>query len=450
MRPIAYNHPLKIGWNLLILVSILTFLFIITFRIVFKSFTGDLLYYVLSSLFVADICVNFLTRVKRGYMHFDTFPEISRHYLRSWFIIDLVAAFPVELALLAAFGDLPADPERERLFLILQSLTLVKLLKAGRIFDELQESLRIVPAMRRLIKFGYWLSMLLHLMALGWILIGAGEREGSAMDRYLRAFYWVTTTVATIGYGDYVPDHRSNAQIIYTIGVQLFGVGMFSYTIANVSSLITNLDVARSTFQRRLDEVNAYLRAQRIPPDLQDRVRDYYSYLWDRQRGVSATEILDDIPRSLSQEILMFLNRELVNKVDIFRGADEVFIRESVQLLRPRIFLPGEYVIRQGEYGDCMYFLTSGEMLVIADGVQIARLGPGSPFGETALVENLHRNASVVSVAYSTGYQLAKEDFDALRSKYPEFDRQLRAVARKRKSGGKSLEQEKPGDPERD
>ncbi len=430
---IAHNHPLRIAWNVLMLGAILLFLFIITYRIVFHSFTGDGLYYALNFLFLADIGVNFMTRGKYGHVRLETPGEIARHYLRGWFTVDALAAFPFELVLILAVGAVPPGTFLARLFLVLQGLTLIKLFKAGRIFGELEEALRLIPAVRRLVSVVYWLTMALHLMALGWVLIGAGATEGSYFDIYLRAFYWVTTTIATIGYGDYTPDHGSNIQIAYTIVVELFGVGMFSYIIANVSSLIANLDVSRSSYQRRLEEVNAYLRAQRIPPELQDRVRDYYSYLWTKQRGVSASAILDDIPRSLSQEILMFLNREVVNRVELFRGADELFIREAVQLLKPRVFLPEEYIIRQGEFGDCMYFLTSGEVRIVIGGKEVTRLGPGSPFGETALIENLHRNASVISSSYSTGYQLNKDDFDKLRAKYPDFDRQVRAVVEARK-----------------
>ncbi|MDP3179732.1 MAG: cyclic nucleotide-binding domain-containing protein, partial [Spirochaetaceae bacterium] len=259
------------------------------------------------------------------------------------------------------------------------------------------------------------------------------EQQRPPFDQYLRALYWVTTTIATIGYGDYYPNHESNLQITYTIVAQLFGVTMYSFVIANVSSLVQNLDVARSTYRRRLDEVNSYLRAHRIPVDLQERVRDYFSYLWEKQRGVSAAVVLDVLPRSLSQEILLFLNKDVVNRVELFKDADDLFIREAVQLLRPRVFLPGEYIIRQGEFGDCMYFLTGGEVQVVVGGKEIARLGPGSPFGETALVENLHRNASVVSISFSTGYQLAKRDFDELRSKYPEFDHQVKAIVEHRR-----------------
>jgi voltage-gated potassium channel len=422
MRLIAHNHPARIAWNGFILCAILAFLFIITYRVIFRTFTGDAFYYILNFLFVADIGINFVTKVKLGHIRYETPKEIARNYLGGWFVVDLVAAFPFELLLVAAFGGIPTEKNAFLAYLLLQSLTLVKLFKAGRIFKELQEALDILPAVRRLVIFGYWLLAALHIMALGWVLIGATEAQRPHFDQYLRAFYWVTTTIATIGYGDYYPNHDSNAQIVYTIIVQVFGVGMYSYMIANVASLVANLDVQRSSYQRRLEEVNAYLRAQRIP------------YLWAKQRGVNVTNVLDDIPKGLSQEILMFLNREVLDRVDIFKGADELFIRESVQLLRPRVFLPEEHIIRQGEYADCMYFLTGGEVRIIVGEHEVARLGPGSPFGETALVDNQHRNASVVSTSYSTGYRLAKEDFEALRQKYPEFDKKVRDVVERRKS----------------
>jgi len=434
MKLLPHNHPARILWNLLVLAGVLAFLFVITYRLVFGFFQADLLYYILIALFVADIGMNFLTKMKAGHVRIEEPGPVAARYLRSWFTVDFLSALPVELFLLALFGALGKGGQTNGLHLLLQALTLIKLFKAIRIFDELQEALGLLPAVRRLLFFGYWLVVIIHLIALCWILIGAGERNRSALDQYLRALYWATTTISTIGYGDYAPDHDSNLQIIYTVAVQLFGAAMFSYVIANVSSLVSNLDVARSAYRQRLDEINAFLRSQRVPVELQERVRDYYSYLWESQRGVSAGNVLDGFPRNLSQEILMFLNRELLDHVALFKGADELFIREAVQLLKPEVFLPGEHIIRQGEFGDCMHFLASGEVRILVSGKEVARLGPGSPFGETALVENLHRNASVVSVSYGTGYRLSKSDFDGLRAKYPEFDRQVLAVVAKRKN----------------
>ncbi|GAB1483558.1 hypothetical protein MASR2M78_23740 [Treponema sp.] len=293
---ISYKHPLRIAWNLLMLGAILSFLLIITYRIVFQNFVADALYYALQSLFFLDIVANFMTRVKSGYARLDRWTEIAGRYLHGSFVVDLIAAIPLEPILLAIFASIPQNSMFSHAYLPLQALTLIKLLKTGRIFDELEEALNLLPAVRRLVLFGYWLAAVLHLIAVGWILIGASELARVPKDRYLRALYWVTTTISTIGYGDYTPDHNSNAQISYTIVIQLFGVAMFSYVIANVSSLVSNLDVARSAYRRRLDEVNAYLRAQRIPLDLQERVRDYYAYLWEKQRGISAMSVLDRIP----------------------------------------------------------------------------------------------------------------------------------------------------------
>lgn len=432
---VPHDHPARIAWNILVLLGTLVFVFTTTYRIVFNEFRTDRLYMALYALFCVDIFTNFITARKIGHLRYEALREVSRAYLSNYLFADLLAALPLELIGVRLFVSMPEAPGRAGLYLLLQGLCLLKLLKARRIFRELEEALRLIPAAKRLVMVAYWLSISLHLMALGWIIIGGGEYGGRNADRYLRAVYWVTTTIATIGYGDYVPDHGKNIQIIYTIAVELLGVGLFSYIIANVSSLISNLDVARASYQRRLDEINAYLRSQRIPAELQDRVRDYYSYLWIEQKGVSTSTILEGMPKNLALEILMFLNREVLDRVELFRGVDELFIREIVQLLKPRIFLPKEYIIRQGEYGDCMYFLTSGEVWVEVDGEEIARLGPGSPFGETALIENLHRNASVVSSSYSTGYQLNKDDFDVLRSKYPEFDRRVRRVVEQRASG---------------
>jgi len=416
------------------LFTILLFLFVISYRQVFHLFSPDALYWLFVGFFFADMILNFFTTIKRGHIRIETPSEVRRFYLRTSFFVDLLAALPIEAFLFWLWGPLGYQGAiGSVMYLLVLSITLVKLLKAGNIFKYLQESLGIMPAARRLLLFAYWLVVAIHIIALGWIWIGAGEPGRPYFDQYMRALYWATTTIATIGYGDYTPDHNNNVQILYTIIIELFGVGMFSYVIANVSSLVANLDVAKSAYRRHLDEVNAFLHAQRIPSHLQERVRDYYSYLWEHQRGVSTMQVLQEFPRSLSQEILLFLNRDVLERVELFRGADELFIREAMQLLKSEVFLPGEYIIRQGEYGDCMYFLTSGTVQVVVDGKEVARLGPGSPFGETALVEQGRRNASVISLDYSTGYRLAKSDFEGLRRKYPEFDSHIKNVVEGRK-----------------
>ena len=432
LKPIAHNSPIKMAWDLLILLTVLVFTFLISYRLVFRTFQADWLYYFLNTLFLLDIVMGFVVKIKLGHLRLDTFAEIRAHYLHTWFTIDALAFFPFESIPVLIYGKIPTDPLGIQIYLGLQALTLIKLLKSVRLFQELQEAFGLSPSVIRLVSFGYWFSQAIHFMALGWILIGGSEGDRPYFDQYLRSFYWVTTTIATIGYGDYGPDHDSNQQIFYTIVVEIFGVGMYTYMIANVTSLVQNIDVARATYQKHMEGVNAFLRAQKVPFNLQERVRDYYSYLWQQTKSISERSIIEDLPSSLSMEILMHQNRKLIEKVDLFKDSDELFIREAVQMLRARVFLPLEYVIRQGEYGDCMYFLTSGSLKVIVGENEVATLGAGSVFGETALVKEERRNASIRAVTYGTGYQLSKHDFSELRLKYPDFDERVKSIVAER------------------
>lgn len=71
----------------------------------------------------------------------------------------------------------------------------------------------------------------------------------------------------------------------------------------------------------------------------------------------------------------------------------------------------GEAIIREGEVGDRFYVLESGSVTVEQRGTVIARLGPGSSFGELALVRDIPRTASVVAATDARLLALDREAF---------------------------------------
>jgi len=84
---------------------------------------------------------------------------------------------------------------------------------------------------------------------------------------------------------------------------------------------------------------------------------------------------------------------------------------------------PGKVIFRQGEEGDCAYFIHSGEVEVIRekDGTEelVDRLGKGQYFGEMALISNAPRNATVRSVSPVRLAILGKQNFLAMLSLMP-------------------------------
>jgi voltage-gated potassium channel len=429
---IISNSRIKTIWNIIVVLAALTFSIVFSYRFTFQIYEFDLFYGLILSLFALDILINFNSTVKVEYEVSHDRRVIAEKYLKGWFTVDFISAFPFDFFILLLIGVPDEHDGRHFYFILLQLITLVKLLKVKKITKELQQHLRINPGIMRLMNFAFWFTQAVHYIALGWIVIGASEAARIPPDQYIRSLYWAVTTVATIGYGDYYPNHDSNLQIIFTIVVQIFGVGMYGYIIGNVSGLIANIDVARAEFVKKIESVRIYLNNKSIPKDMQEKVLSYYHYLWDKKKNVSDDNPLSDLPVSISLEIMLYLNRDMLMKVDLFKDAEELFVREAIQMLKPLIYLPNDYIIRQGEYGDCMFFLNSGEIEVLINGKQVAKLGPGSTFGETSLLVGEKRSASIHTLTYCEVYRLSKSDFDSLRIRFPEFNQEMEEISRMR------------------
>lgn len=429
---IISNSRIKTIWNIIVVLAVLIFSIVFSYRYTFQIYRCDFIYWGLLFIFAIDVIVNFNSTVKIEHAVSNNRKVIAVHYLKGWFTVDFITAFPFDFILLIVLGFPDEHDGRHLYFLTLQLITLVKLLKVKKITKELQQYLRINPGVMRLMDFAFWFTQAVHYIALGWIIIGAAETARIPIDQYIRSLYWSVTTVATIGYGDYYPDHDSNIQIVFTIIVQIFGVGMYGYIIGNVSGLIANLDVARAEFIKKIESVRIYLNNKSIPKDMQEKILSYYYYIWDKKKNISDENPLSDLPMSLSLEIMLYLNRDMLMKVDLFKNAEDLFVREAIQMLKPLIYLPKDYIIRQGEYGDCMYFLSSGEIEVLVNDKQVAKLGPGSTFGETSLLIGEKRSASIHTLTHCEVYRLSKSDFDSLRIRFPEFNDEMEEISRQR------------------
>lgn len=96
-------------------------------------------------------------------------------------------------------------------------------------------------------------------------------------------------------------------------------------------------------------------------------------------------------------------------------NAEQIFTR-----LTPMVVGSGEVIVRQGEIGDCCYFIKEGDAKVtvrnedIRRAELVAEIGPGRCFGEDALVNETVRNATVTMTTNGVLMRLEKSDFRLL------------------------------------
>ena len=75
---------------------------------------------------------------------------------------------------------------------------------------------------------------------------------------------------------------------------------------------------------------------------------------------------------------------------------------------------PGREIVRQGEPGDAFFTVGSGQVEVLEDGRRVAVLGPGSYFGEVALLLDVPRVATVRARTPVRAFRLERQGFDRL------------------------------------
>lgn len=124
--------------------------------------------------------------------------------------------------------------------------------------------------------------------------------------------------------------------------------------------------------------------------------------------------------------------QSLMRMVPLFSVLTSARIDEIAGLLRPRLVQPAKHIVRRGESGDSMFFITSGFVEVIVEPEPVG-LGPGDFFGEIALVFGGRRTADVVTLGYCQLLELRRADFEHCLKEEPELIEKLRRVAETRR-----------------
>lgn len=121
----------------------------------------------------------------------------------------------------------------------------------------------------------------------------------------------------------------------------------------------------------------------------------------------------------------------------LFRPLTAEDRQEAVKRLTKVVFPAGEDMVREGESGQTMYLIKSGEATVWVTGkdgnkVEVGRLGPGDFFGEVALATSRPRVATVTAATDAELVEFSRDLIRDLVIKYPGIKEGLEKVIRDR------------------
>ena len=353
-------------------------------------------------------------------------PE-QRSYYYFWFWVDFLSATPFELISLIYSSAYELH--------FLSFFKVFRIIRIIQLFSTFRSLANIKPSQithQRLLNFFLISTLGAHWIALAWILVRGKPENESEISTYINALYWTITTLTTIGYGDITP--QTDMQKIFTMFVMVSGVGFYGYVIGNFTSMLAQTDYVKLSFLERIDKVNTFLKYKKIPKDLRENIYSYYKFLWENRQGIEGNQILDELPYSLKMKVALFLNKAIFEKISFLKGAPQELISEIVLQLKPEIYLPNDYIFREGENGEKMYFISYGlvEILSEKQNRTYTVLKEGGYFGEFALLFSSHRTATAKALSFCDLYSLDRDSFLKTIQKYPEFHKKTMKLAQER------------------
>ncbi|XP_061568607.1 potassium voltage-gated channel subfamily H member 6a isoform X2 [Cololabis saira] len=403
---------------------------------------------VVDVMFIVDILINFRTTYVNHNDEVVSHPgRIAQHYFKGWFLIDIVAAIPLDFIFRS--GSHEAEPQTQT--------TLIGLLKTARL-------LRLVRVARKLDRYSEYgaavlfllmctFALIAHWLACIWYAIGNMERTSTARvgvlkigwldnlaeqigkkyhdndtasgptinDKYVTALYFTFSSLTSVGFGNVSPN--TNPEKIFSICVMLIGSLMYASIFGNVSAIIQRLYSGTARYHTQMLRIKEFIRFHQIPGGLRQRLEEYFQHAWSYTNGIDMNAVLKGFPECLQADICLHLNRTLLDNCNAFQGANKGCLRALAMRFRTTHAPPGDTLVHSGDILTALYFISRGSIEILRDDVVVAILGKNDIFGEAISLYGRpgKSSADVRALTYCDLHKIQRDDLLEVLDMYPDF-----------------------------
>ena len=285
------DSNLKTVFELLVILTVFYISIFVPYSISYFFDMPTELYLFATSIFLFDIILSFFSGFSRFGITVLDRRIIALKYLKSWFLLDLIAAFPTELILdLKTRVDYPKTFEDyndyKRLFLLFKLLKVLKV----RVFIQ-KFSMRsndnyffvIVKIFSYLIGIFiplHWANCVfscLYCNALENSYVYNGKVKVRNIDRYLAITERVIQTLTTVGFGDFVV--KTENERLFNICFMVLTSGFFGYFIGKIEQTFQKSSEISLYFRNIKNRFRIFQNKHKLPKDLNSRINCYMRHL---------------------------------------------------------------------------------------------------------------------------------------------------------------------------
>ncbi|EWS74973.1 cation channel family protein (macronuclear) [Tetrahymena thermophila SB210] len=449
------SSPLKFIWDLIFMILLIICLFYLPITISFGFIFPDLISQCYLITIPTLILLNTFFQINTGYYKkgqviISRF-KIIKKYVKKTLIQDLICVFPLTFTLYyqtykyqqKQYQDIDENNASFQLLLLPFIFKVFSINATLKNFEERFNLPKFLLNMIQLAKLLLTIIFINHLFACLWLYIARIERKygvdqiwlnynniqnANWSQQYVAGFYFMTVTMITVGYGDFLPLNQQE-QILSVITMML-ACGVFGYTLNEVGSIFNNFFQVDREIKRKQILIQKFMSTKNINKRLQYQIREYLEYCWREQAETDYEEkqmIIDQLSDSLRQKLLFEANKIVLRDNPIFKqNFSKNVIEKTVPLILEMKYSPESIICQKGVLDDCsIYFIEKGSIEIVLNPkgnnqVQLLKLNKGESFGSHSFFTGLPRINNIRSCEFTTVLKIKRQDFLQLLSCYPE------------------------------
>ena len=352
-----------------------------------KNIFEEIINYLNDIIYLVDFILSFF----RGYYNFEmniilNNKKILMNYLSHHFITDLLESIPI-FSIIRKFmksSNIAYSYEGTNTLQFIATFSLfIKPFKVFKIIGKKQnkaledfysyisENYYLEELIKFIIYFFIFFSFMhlfvcLHLFLSlqsypNWV-IHINLINGTFFEKYIASFYFMVTTITTVGYGDIVC--VSIIERIYHIILLVIGTLLYTFLVSKIGNYLRNQSHEQIKLDKDLNILeNIRVTHPSMPFQLYSKIKSHLLSIFNKRKKVGISLLINGVPDAIKNDLLLKIYSNVINGFIIFKDVNNSnFVLQVLTSFIPITSKKEEIIVLEGELIQNVIFVKDGRL----------------------------------------------------------------------------------------